>query len=258
MGIKRRHVHGYPAESLGGLEHGVSPLEMATAYATIASGGYRNRPTAITKVDVRGHRQVRAAAALAAAPHEGVLGRRDLRGDQDPRGEHPGRHRHAREHRLPGRRQDRHDRPQHRRLVRRLHAAPGDRRVGRLPQRPHPDERPVLRPQRRRRHVPGRHLGRVHEVGQGRLLRRLPAAQGAVRLARRSSASTPAPAATSSASSSRDEDEEPEDDTTDEPPATRRRQPGGGTEFDPDQYEAPPQDAARHEPTDPARRPTHR
>jgi penicillin-binding protein 1A len=50
MGIKRRHVHGYPAESLGGLENGVSPLEMATAYATIASGGYRNRPTAITKV----------------------------------------------------------------------------------------------------------------------------------------------------------------------------------------------------------------
>jgi len=50
MGIRREHVHGYPAESLGGLEEGVSPLEMATAYATIASGGYRNRPTAITKV----------------------------------------------------------------------------------------------------------------------------------------------------------------------------------------------------------------
>ena len=54
MGIKRRHVHGYPAESLGGLERGVSPLEMATAYATIASGGYRNRPTAITKVTFEG------------------------------------------------------------------------------------------------------------------------------------------------------------------------------------------------------------
>src|SRR4029079_5527581 len=49
-GIKRRRVHGYPAESLGGLENGVSPLEMATAYATIASGGYRHRPTAITQV----------------------------------------------------------------------------------------------------------------------------------------------------------------------------------------------------------------
>src|SRR3954449_13622407 len=49
MGIKT-HLDGYPAESLGGLTLGVSPLEMADAYATIASGGYRNRPTAITKV----------------------------------------------------------------------------------------------------------------------------------------------------------------------------------------------------------------
>jgi penicillin-binding protein 1A len=55
MGIKREHVHGYPAESLGGLEEGVSPLEMATAYSTIASGGYRNRPTAITKVSFDHH-----------------------------------------------------------------------------------------------------------------------------------------------------------------------------------------------------------
>jgi penicillin-binding protein 1A len=44
-------LNGYCAESLGGLEQGVSPLEMANAYATIASGGYRNRPTAITKVE---------------------------------------------------------------------------------------------------------------------------------------------------------------------------------------------------------------
>jgi penicillin-binding protein 1A len=49
MGI-RTHLDGYPAESLGGLTIGVSPLEMADAYATIASGGYRNRPTAITKI----------------------------------------------------------------------------------------------------------------------------------------------------------------------------------------------------------------
>jgi penicillin-binding protein 1A len=49
MGIKT-HLDGYPAESLGGLTLGVSPLEMADAYATIASGGYRNRPTAITKI----------------------------------------------------------------------------------------------------------------------------------------------------------------------------------------------------------------
>jgi penicillin-binding protein 1A len=50
MGIPRDAVKGYPGEILGGLERGVSPLEMANAYATIASGGWRNRPKAITKV----------------------------------------------------------------------------------------------------------------------------------------------------------------------------------------------------------------
>jgi penicillin-binding protein 1A len=49
MGITSKLL-GYPAEGLGGLKYGVSPLEMANAYATIADGGYRNRPTAITKV----------------------------------------------------------------------------------------------------------------------------------------------------------------------------------------------------------------
>ena len=49
MGIKST-LNGYPAEGLGGLEYGVSPLEMANAYATIADGGYRNRPIAVTKV----------------------------------------------------------------------------------------------------------------------------------------------------------------------------------------------------------------
>lgn len=41
---------GDPAEALGGLKVGVSPLEMSDAYATIASGGYRARPVAITKI----------------------------------------------------------------------------------------------------------------------------------------------------------------------------------------------------------------
>ena len=50
MGI-RTHLDGYPAEALGGLTLGVSPLEMASAYGTIANGGYRVRPTAITKIE---------------------------------------------------------------------------------------------------------------------------------------------------------------------------------------------------------------
>jgi penicillin-binding protein 1A len=39
-----------PAEGLGGLRLGVSPLEMANAYATLASGGIRNQPKAIRRV----------------------------------------------------------------------------------------------------------------------------------------------------------------------------------------------------------------
>jgi penicillin-binding protein 1A len=40
----------YPAEGLGGLTLGVTPLEMAGAYATLASGGIRRRPTGIERV----------------------------------------------------------------------------------------------------------------------------------------------------------------------------------------------------------------
>jgi penicillin-binding protein 1A len=49
MGITTK-LDAYPAEGLGGLRRGVSPLEMANAYATLASGGIRNKPKAITKV----------------------------------------------------------------------------------------------------------------------------------------------------------------------------------------------------------------
>lgn len=49
MGVKI-HLHSYPAEALGGLTVGVSPLEMADVYATLADGGWRNKPIAITKV----------------------------------------------------------------------------------------------------------------------------------------------------------------------------------------------------------------
>src|SRR5204863_1619966 len=49
MGITT-HLNGYPAEGLGGLRLGVSPLEMADAYATLASGGIHHKPVAISKV----------------------------------------------------------------------------------------------------------------------------------------------------------------------------------------------------------------
>ena len=49
MGVKE-HLESIPSEALGGLKYGVSPLEMANVYATLADGGYRNTPIAITKV----------------------------------------------------------------------------------------------------------------------------------------------------------------------------------------------------------------
>ncbi len=49
MGITT-HLEGLPAEGIGGLKYGVSPLELSDAYATLASGGIRHRPVAIAKV----------------------------------------------------------------------------------------------------------------------------------------------------------------------------------------------------------------
>jgi penicillin-binding protein 1A len=49
MGISSP-LDGIPAEGIGGLRIGVSPLEMADAYATLASGGIHRDPVAITKI----------------------------------------------------------------------------------------------------------------------------------------------------------------------------------------------------------------
>ncbi len=47
-------LDGIPAEGIGGLRVGVSPLEMADAYATLANGGIRHDPVAIKRVDFPG------------------------------------------------------------------------------------------------------------------------------------------------------------------------------------------------------------
>ncbi|MGZ5333067.1 MAG: transglycosylase domain-containing protein, partial [Solirubrobacterales bacterium] len=49
MGITSE-LDGIPSETLGGLRVGVSPLEMADAYATLASGGIHSKPIAIKTV----------------------------------------------------------------------------------------------------------------------------------------------------------------------------------------------------------------
>jgi penicillin-binding protein 1A len=50
MGISTK-LDAVPAEGIGGLRIGVTPLEMANGYATLADGGIRNTPRAITRVE---------------------------------------------------------------------------------------------------------------------------------------------------------------------------------------------------------------
>jgi penicillin-binding protein 1A len=50
MGIESP-LESVPAEGIGGLAVGVTPLEMADAYATLANGGIHHDPTAISKVE---------------------------------------------------------------------------------------------------------------------------------------------------------------------------------------------------------------
>jgi penicillin-binding protein 1A len=50
MGIESP-LDGIPAEAIGGMRVGVSPLEMADAYATLAAGGVHHDATAITRVE---------------------------------------------------------------------------------------------------------------------------------------------------------------------------------------------------------------
>jgi penicillin-binding protein 1A len=50
MGIESP-LQSVPAEAIGGLAYGVSPLEMADAYATLANGGVHHDPTAVSRVE---------------------------------------------------------------------------------------------------------------------------------------------------------------------------------------------------------------
>jgi penicillin-binding protein 1A len=50
MGIEAP-LESVPAEAIGGLRVGVTPLEMADAYATLANGGIHRSPTAISRVE---------------------------------------------------------------------------------------------------------------------------------------------------------------------------------------------------------------
>ncbi len=64
MGIESE-LDGIPAEGIGGLRIGVSPLELTDAYATLASGGIHRKPVAIRRVVFPGGRVDRPEHAEA-------------------------------------------------------------------------------------------------------------------------------------------------------------------------------------------------
>jgi penicillin-binding protein 1A len=81
MGVTT-HLESIASEALGGLKYGVTPLEMANVYATLADGGWRNTPIAITKVVFPDGRvdekwgadhRVRALSSAVAAEETSIL-----------------------------------------------------------------------------------------------------------------------------------------------------------------------------------------
>ena len=66
MGIEAP-LESVPAEALGGLAVGVTPLEMADAYATLASGGVHHDPTAIARVEFPNGRSTKPKPTPATA-----------------------------------------------------------------------------------------------------------------------------------------------------------------------------------------------
>ena len=85
-----------------------SPLEMARAYATLASGGIRHKPIAIRKVKFADGKSDNFTSDKGKRVLTDGAG---LRGHEDPREERAGRHRHARRRSSAARRPARPARP---------------------------------------------------------------------------------------------------------------------------------------------------
>ena len=122
----------YPAEGLGGLTRGVTTLEMANAYATLASGGVRHRATGIERVVFPdGTRENWAKPKGLRVMTDGQayevtqILEANIQSGTGTRGQL----------RLPGRRQDGHHRRGQGRLVRGIHAAAVHSGLGGLPGR---------------------------------------------------------------------------------------------------------------------------
>ena len=135
-GARARPPTTSPSFTLGAVN--VSPLNMAGAYATVATGGIYCHPIAITKItDTAGKKLPVESAEL---PPRAVAGRRrrgQLRALR--RADHRRRDRRRPRHRPPGRREDRYLRQGLLRGLRWLHADAGRLRLGVQPAAPDHD-----------------------------------------------------------------------------------------------------------------------
>ena len=168
MGIRTPVSSNY-AITLGGLRRGVTPLDLAHAYETFATGGVlvsgslgarKRGPVGIRKVTVRdtGRLRHRNTRRLRRVLPKGVAETTV----EHPAHGHQRRHGQARRHpRRAGMGQDRDDRELRRRVVRRRDAEAHGRRLGRLSGRPEADDERVQRRAGRGRHVPGADLARL-------------------------------------------------------------------------------------------------
>ena len=172
MGITTK-LDGYPAEGLGGLRRGVSPLEMANAYATLACGGIRTEPTGdhaascspTARPTTWAAPRASACSPTAQAYEVTKILKKNVQAGTGTRGQL----------RLPRGRQDRHHRQLQRRLVRGLHAEARRPRSGSAIRTP--ADRACTG--RAGRHLRRAGLARLHDGRARRRLRRLPAARAA-------------------------------------------------------------------------------
>ncbi len=185
MGVRTSVSSNY-AMALGGLRTGVTPLDMAHAYETFATGGklvygtlspgqsHKSLPVP-GPVGHRAHRQARrqeeARGRARRRPEDdqqaqGAQGAHAAGGRHrllDPADRRQGRHRDPRpDPRRDDRRQDRHHRGLRRRVVRGLDEGVHRRRLGRLPRRVQADEDRVPRQAGLRWHLSRRDLEDLH------------------------------------------------------------------------------------------------
>ena len=168
MGIETE-VSTNPAMTLGGLTEGVTPLELAYAYSTIANKR-RARVRLAGVVGGRAGRDREGRGRGTTTMREQAAARQRVFSER--------RRRRRRQELLAGvvsvgtgkaradrrvrRRQDRHHRELRRRMVRGLQQRADGRRVGRLSRRAAADGDRVPGRPGRRRHLPGRDLARLH------------------------------------------------------------------------------------------------